>query len=136
MVIKEAKGGSRFPWVKDWVAIDAEVPKSVVCSMIIYWPNCRLKSQQWLEAQEYETVTFIWMQGERDAKEGDGAIYQASLAKLIAQLEQDLGRTDINFIGGRLGDFRIAIKWPIGQLCIGLKWILPRNIKRKTRPLD
>jgi len=52
-----------------------------------------------------DTVTFIWMQGERDAKEKHGQVYAASMQGLIDQLSADLGRHDLNFVIGRLSDF-------------------------------
>jgi len=51
------------------------------------------------------TVTFVWMQGERDAKEKHGEVYAKSLKGLIQQLSDDLKRKDINFVIGRLSDF-------------------------------
>lgn len=55
------------------------------------------------KAQTIKTVTFIWMQGEADSK-SDGEVYAASLRGLIDQLGIDLGRTDVNFVIGRLSD--------------------------------
>lgn len=61
----------------------------------------------------YTTVTFVWMQGERDAKESHGEVYATSLKGLIDQLSQDLGREDINVVIGRLSDFDMAnAKYP------------------------
>lgn len=57
-----------------------------------------------------DTVTFVWMQGERDAKESLGEVYAESFKGLIAQLQADLGRTDINVVIGRLSDFDNANK--------------------------
>lgn len=51
-----------------------------------------------------DTVTFVWMQGERDAKTGHGAVYKASLKGLLKQLAGDLRRKDVNFVIGRLSD--------------------------------
>jgi hypothetical protein len=45
------------------------------------------------------------MQGERDAGMRWGGVYEASLRGLYDQLSEDLGRTDINFVIGRLSDF-------------------------------
>jgi len=55
--------------------------------------------------KEIQTVTFIWMQGERDAKEKHGEVYKASLEGLLEQLSGDLERDDINVVIGRLSDF-------------------------------
>lgn len=46
------------------------------------------------EGKKFQTVTFIWMQGESDAG-ANGAVYEASLRRVIVQLEEDLGRKDI-----------------------------------------
>lgn len=52
-----------------------------------------------------DTVTFVWMQGERDAKEKQGEVYAPSLHGLVEQLRADLKRKDINIVIGRLSDF-------------------------------
>jgi hypothetical protein len=52
-----------------------------------------------------ETVTFVWMQGEDDAREGHGGVYADSLRGLFEQLRTDLGRDDINFVIGRISDY-------------------------------
>jgi len=57
-----------------------------------------------IQGEKIQTVTFIWMQGEADAKAGNSDVYLASLNGLKKQFEQDLKRTDINFIIGRLSD--------------------------------
>lgn len=56
------------------------------------------------------TITFIWMQGERDARKDRGDVYERSLLGLYTQLCSDLGRNDVNFIIGRLSDFGISNK--------------------------
>lgn len=49
-------------------------------------------------AQRYfDTVTFVWMQGESDSKE-HGAVCAEILLGLHAQLQADLGRDDIFFL--------------------------------------
>lgn len=51
------------------------------------------------------SVTFCWMQGERDAKTGLEAAYSDSLKQLIANLRRDLKQPNMNFVIGRLSDF-------------------------------
>jgi hypothetical protein len=58
-----------------------------------------------IKNQKIETVTFIWMQGERDANEEMGWVYEKSLLGVYKQLCKDLKRKDINFIIGRLSDY-------------------------------
>jgi len=57
-----------------------------------------------MESEKIRTVTFVWMQGEADSKAQNSDVYLASLNGLKKQLEQDLKRTDLNFIIGRLSD--------------------------------
>ena len=53
----------------------------------------------------FETVTFIWMQGESDAGRGYAEVYAESFIKLLHRLKADLKRDDIKFVIGRLSDF-------------------------------
>jgi len=50
------------------------------------------------------TVTFVWSQGERDAKDKQGKVYAESFNGLIHQFAADLKRDDINFVIARLND--------------------------------
>lgn len=59
--------------------------------------------------QEVSTVTFVWMQGERDHQEDvTTKAYQANLTALYQQLTEDLNREDINWVIGRLSDARLG----------------------------
>jgi len=52
------------------------------------------------------SVTFVWMQGEADAREkGYDDIYAGALQRIVEQLQADLGRKDLNVILGRLSDY-------------------------------
>lgn len=57
------------------------------------------------DAKQFESVTFVWMQGERDAVEKKGNVYADALKGLIKQLSTDLKRDDLNVVIGRLSDF-------------------------------
>ena len=57
------------------------------------------------KGKKVTTVTFVWMQGERDAKEKHGEVYAAAMRGLIDQTAGDLKRDKINFVIGRLSDF-------------------------------
>lgn len=50
------------------------------------------------------SVTFCWMQGERDAKEKLSAAYTDAMKQLIANLRRDLKQPEMNFVIGRLSD--------------------------------
>ena len=62
------------------------------------------ETKEAITGKQISTVTFIWMQGEADSKAGNGDVYLESLKGLQKQLEDDLGRKDINFVIGRLSD--------------------------------
>ena len=53
----------------------------------------------------FDTVGFIWMQGESDANNRLSEVYEESFVKLVDQLEKDLGRDDLYFVIGRINDY-------------------------------
>lgn len=55
--------------------------------------------------ESFDTVGFIWMQGESDANNRLSNVYEESFAKLIKRLEKDLGRDDMYFVIGRINDY-------------------------------
>lgn len=55
--------------------------------------------------QSFQSVGFIWMQGESDANNGLSEAYEASFVKLVDQLRKDLGREDLYFVIGRINDY-------------------------------
>lgn len=52
-----------------------------------------------------DTITFVWMQGERDAGTGWSSVYADNLRGLLRQLRDDLKRPDVTVVIGRLSDF-------------------------------
>jgi hypothetical protein len=58
-----------------------------------------------IKGEELSSITFIWMQGEADAKASNGAVYAVSLEGVINQLRADLKCKEINLVCGRLSDF-------------------------------
>ena len=55
--------------------------------------------------QSFDTVGFIWMQGESDANNRLSEVYEESFVKLINQLRKDLGRDEMYFVIGRINDY-------------------------------
>jgi len=60
------------------------------------------------KGKSYDTVTFVWMQGESDAGRGLGGVYEDSFLRLLGRLKTDLKRKDINFVIGRISDAGLA----------------------------
>lgn len=104
-VVKDAEGGQPIRrWYKHWKPAQGDEPRATGD----LYDRLMKKVNATVEGREFATVTFIWMQGERDAREKYGDVYAASLRGLIAQLAKDLVRKDINFVIGRLSDFDMA----------------------------
>ncbi len=55
--------------------------------------------------ETFDTVGFIWMQGESDANNRLSEAYEESFVKLINKLKKDLGRDDLYFVIGRISDY-------------------------------
>ncbi len=102
IVVKDAEGGKPIRrWYRDWKPLEGNDPKA----QADLYDSLMAKIYPAIENEKIATVTFIWMQGERDAKEKLGEVYEESLTGLYRQLSNDLERKDINFIIGRLSDF-------------------------------
>lgn len=122
IVIKDAKGAQSIRrWYKDWKSLEKDAPKA----QPDLYDTLMAKVYSAIENKKIASVTFIWMQGERDARKKFGTIYEESLRGLYNQLCNDLKRKDINFIIGRLNDFDMLNKnWQ--------HWTMIRDIQVKV----
>lgn len=105
LVVKDAQSGQPIRrWHKDWKpASGGDRPRADGA----LYERLMKKVHETLQGREPDTVTFIWMQGERDAREGHGAVYEASLRALIEQVRQDLKREKLCVVIGRISDYGI-----------------------------
>lgn len=102
IVVKDAHGGQPIRrWYKDWKDAEGAAPDSTGD----LYDRLMAKVRPAIEGQEIGTITFVWMQGERDAREQHGDVYAESLNGLVDQLEADLDHEGIHFVVGRLSDF-------------------------------
>jgi len=102
IIVKDAHGGQPIRrWYKDWKPAQGNEPKAHPDLYDSLW----IKIRKAIRQEKIVSATFIWMQGERDAREQHGAVYEKSLIGLYDQLAGDLGRKDLNFVIGRLSDF-------------------------------
>ena len=102
IVVKDAQGGQPIRrWYKEWKPAKGDGPEATGD----LYDKLMKKVKSAIEGKDIKTVTFVWMQGERDAKESHGEVYKASMQGLIDQVGADLGRKDIHFVIGRLSDF-------------------------------
>ena len=105
IVVKDAAGGQPIRrWYKKWHAPEGkDVPAGKQPWGNLY-DQLMSKVKPAIAAGRPDTVTFVWMQGERDARFQQGPVYAASLRGLIDQLGADMDRQDIHFVIGRLSD--------------------------------
>ncbi len=111
--IKVAKGGQPIcRWLEEWQDIakknglgendikrihkDGEVE--------FYQPILDQYKEMLKKHPKFKSVTFCWMQGERDANGGGQPAYKDALKLLISKLRRDLERPDMNIVIGRLSD--------------------------------
>ena len=105
IVVKDAQGGQPIRrWFRDWRAADGSKPEGAAD----LYERLITKVKAAIEGRTLASVTFVWMQGERDAREQHGEVYAASLQGVIKQVSTDLGRGDVNCVIGRLSDFDMS----------------------------
>ena len=101
-VVKDALGGQPIRrWYKKWKPAQGDGPKATGD----LYDRLMKKVYTAIKGKQFTTVTFVWMQGERDAREEHGEVYADSLKGLVDQLAMDLELEDLNFVIGRLSDF-------------------------------
>ena len=107
IVIKSAQGGQPIRrWFKEWKDAAGNKPakNGDLYDLLMKKVNPAVKGQK------LASVTFLWMQGERDAKEKHAEVYKASFKGILEQVKKDLGLKEINFVIGRLSDFDMQNK--------------------------
>jgi len=108
IVVKDARGGRPIrDWHKHQDSLDGEGAKNSRGPLYV---RLMEKVQAAIKGQKVQSVTFVWMQGERDAKEKLADVYEKSFKGILQQIEADLGRKEINFVIGRISDFDMQNK--------------------------
>jgi hypothetical protein len=107
LVVKHAVGGRPIrQWYKAWKAPEGiDTPGGGASSIGLLYDALMAEVREALGDARPDTVCFVWMQGERDAREKLSAVYAASLEGLLEQLRNDLGRDDVTAVIGRLSDY-------------------------------
>jgi len=107
VVVKNAQGGQPIRrWDKGWVTVEGQKSQKIgdLYDALMSDVTSAMKGKT------IKSVTFIWMQGERDARGGFSQHYADSFTRVMDQLRSDLEWPDINFIIRRLSDFGIQNK--------------------------
>jgi len=111
--IKVAKGGQPIcRWLVEWddiakeKGLDEKHRKRILKdgAVLFYQPILDQYKEMLKKHPRLASVTFCWMQGERDASGGAQAAYKDALKLLISKLRRDLQRPDMNIVIGRLSD--------------------------------
>lgn len=121
VVVKDAQSGQPIRrWYKKWSELSSELtntipPKKVAADLPEkhgdLYDRMMVKVNKAIAGKMPDTITFVWMQGECDAKEGNESIYGRALLGVIKQMSDDLKRDDINFVIGRLSQYSKNVHW-------------------------
>ena len=110
LVVKVAVNGQQIRmWLKDWKPPQGMAagnkPIRTDGDGRLYTTLMAKVAEACKDKPKPATVTFVWMQGEADARAGYGAVYEESLRTLYKKLQTDLGRDDIGWVIGRISDY-------------------------------
>ena len=107
IVVKYAAGGQPIRrWFKEWklpagATDDAKVAHLPPGDM---YDKLMTMVREAVGEKMVDSVAFVWMQGENDAKRGWHPAYAAALSGVCNQLRTDLKRDDLAVVIGRLSD--------------------------------
>ena len=100
IVVKSARGGQPIRrWYKNWKSANGTPSEN---NGDLYDTLMGLVNKA-IEGKKIASVTFVWMQGERDAKTKEHTFYGKSLKGPVKQIQDDLKRKDVNVVIGKLG---------------------------------
>lgn len=132
-------------WVKDWAPPPGVEAKPDDKQGEIY--ERLIKSvKKSIGDHAIESVTFIWMQGEADAKAGWAGVYKQSFLSIIEQLKRDLDQDNVNFVLGRINDYWLpsnntpdgdhirAIQQQLGEENAHGDWVNTDDLNRGVNP--
>ena len=107
--VKFAQGGQPIrKWVKNWDEIAAKHGLKGFEDPGNFYDKILSLAKAEIEKGKPETITFLWMQGEKDAKTNVADAYEESFKTLIANLRKDLDAPEMHFVVGRLSDHKPA----------------------------
>jgi len=109
IVVKDALGGQPIRrWYKKWKPEKGTEPEADGA----LYDNLMRKVKSTIGQRRPTTITFVWMQGERDAREKHHEVYAESMKGLVQQLRDDLSHKSIDVVIGRLSDCKVGkVAW-------------------------
>ena len=108
IILQHAIGGNHTQMVERMETPDGNKPEELGD----IYDDLIKKTIPLIKGEKLESICFIWMQGERDARMGWGNLYEDALFGLHAQLARDLQwkPEELIFVIGRLSDFDLENK--------------------------
>ncbi|HBC88179.1 MAG TPA: acetyl xylan esterase [Lentisphaeria bacterium] len=105
--VKDSQSGQPIRrWTKDWIkpeGWDDSKNRFKIGKNDLY-QRLMESVKKTVEGKKLDSVSFIWMQGEADAKGGTAGTYEDSMRKLVKQVRDDMGRQDVTVAIGRISD--------------------------------
>lgn len=110
--VKFARGGQPIrKWVKTYDEIAKKHKLSTFKDPAAFYDTVLKAAKENIAQGKPKTITFLWMQGERDGKTGLAAAYEDAMKTLIANLRKDLNAPEMKFVIGRLCDHLNHEQW-------------------------
>lgn len=107
IVVKYAVGGQPIRrWFKEWKLPEGATEDAKVANLPAgdMYDKLMTMVREAVGEKRVDSVAFVWMQGENDAKRGWHPAYGGAMRGLCDQLRADLKRDDIAVVIGRLSD--------------------------------
>lgn len=139
-VVKVAQKGQPIRrWFKGWKVTGDQKPDEIgdIYERLIK------EAKAAVGGKSLKSVTLVWMQGERDAKERLSGQYEEAFLGLLEQIKSDLGVREMNYIIDRLSDAGLG-KWDwdtirgiqqkLGEVGPRAAWVNTDDLNDDTTP--
>jgi hypothetical protein len=111
LIVKDSLSGQPIRrWAKNWQPVEGWTPKNnrdKPGNNDLYERLMELVKEGVGERRP-DSIAFVWMQGEADAKSGQSPQYADALRGLVGQVREDLGRPDVVAVIGRISDCEVG----------------------------
>jgi hypothetical protein len=107
VIVKVAQNGQPIRrWYKGWKGTGNQKSNQIGDT----YDQLMEQTKAAMNGKSVKSVTFVWMQGERDAKEGLSDRYEEAYLGLLEQIKADLKVAELNYIIGRISDHGLGSK--------------------------
>ena len=107
VIVKVAQNGQPIRrWYKGWKTAGAQKPNQIGDT----YNQLMEQTKAAMNGKSLKSVTFVWMQGERDAKEGLSGQYEEAFQGLLEQIKADLKVAELHYVIGRISDHALGKK--------------------------